>query len=57
MGKILINYCSYEELMTIPGIGKDFASGILALRKTYDGQFTPKRFAIFKGRLDHTVVD
>ena len=57
MGKILINYCSYEELMTIPGIGEDFAFGILTLRKKYDGQFTPQRFAIFKGRLDHTLVD
>ena len=56
MGKIFINFCSYEELLTVPDIGEGFAWNILALRKSY-GQFTPQRFLVFKGRMDHALVD
>ena len=56
MRKVFINFCSSEDLLTVPGIGKDFARRILLLRKAYHGQLTPQNFAIFKNHVKNPAL-
>ena len=56
MGKILINSCDFDDLLTVPGIGHDFALQIISLRES-KGQITDRSFALFRFSMDPAIVD